>query len=208
MSDLPDRATIILDENGVIAAWDRFAEKHLGYSSKEAVGKHPSDFAPPQMLALPKSDQIREHSKLYGHYERYHMVGRKSGKFFLAKITAQIERGANEQLLTIIWITPVQPGSGGPERMVGAASPLPSLEREPLHEFNNLLMVLLGSAELLEDQTRSLKVLDQQLALLRAAASRTAEIWPKLQAFIEFWQDVNSIEVNGSAGQRGTKSTK
>lgn len=103
----PDRATIILDEEGVVAAWDRIAEQQLGYSAEEIVGQHFLTLASREMVILPSLRQITEHSRSFGQYARYHIVGTKSGRYFLAEIKAQVEYGANRERLTFVWITPV-----------------------------------------------------------------------------------------------------
>jgi nitrogen-specific signal transduction histidine kinase len=192
-----DRATIVLDENDVVSSWDKAAEKSLGYSAMEAVGEHISALAPWDVLALPGIDQIKQHSALFDRYARHHLVGRKSGKFFLAEVTAHVECGPRKQCQAVIRITPVEADSPSLVDMPGTMiSQLPEANGL-LQECNNMMMVLLGQAELLKDGTAKEKELGQNVELLVEAAVRMTGVWPKLRAFLEFSADVDSNGANG-----------
>lgn len=202
-SNRPVGATIILDNNDVVTSWNQTAESLLGYSATEAVGKHISALAPRELLALPGIDQIKQHSKFFDNYSRYHIVGNKSDRFFLAEVAAHVESGPDAECLAVIHITPAEPGSRSLVGVDSTKTPQLPPGNDLLHECSNLMMVLLGQAEMLKDGAGKDRELGQHVKHLVEAASRMVEVWPKLRELLELGAGREGNEASCGAGQPG-----
>ena len=75
--------------------------------------------------------------------------------------------------------------------LAGSEAPQLPPGNDLLHEGNNLMMVLLGQAEMLKDGTAKEKEVGQNVKLMVEAAVRMGEVWAKLRALLEndFSQD-------------------
>lgn len=199
-----DDAALIVDEEDTVLAWSSLAEKCLGYSAHETVGHSLTTLFDKVALSIPDGAQIAEHIKLEGRYARYHLIGRKSGEFFLAEISAHLRQTKSNGILRYVDITPLGPGHS--DRTVDGGSAgrqAATCSTEMLIEFGELIDVVKSQANALGVGGRPSpdplvpRPLNQeqveQLRGLSGAAGKLSDQWPRLRAIIESTAELSEV---------------
>ncbi len=86
VESVEDYAIFMLDVDGVIATWNRGAEKIKGYSAAEAIGRHYSIFYTPEDLAAGKPERELATARAEGRVEDEGWRLRKDGTRFWANV--------------------------------------------------------------------------------------------------------------------------
>jgi len=81
-----DYAIFMLDTQGVIASWNRGAQRIKGYTAEEAIGRHFSIFYPPEAVASGWPEEELRRSQAQGRFEDEGWRLRKDGSRFWANV--------------------------------------------------------------------------------------------------------------------------
>ena len=80
-------AIFLLDPDGRVAIWNAGAERIKGYQAAEILGKHFSQFYPPEDAAAGKPDKALARAARDGHFQNVGWRVRKGGERFMARVT-------------------------------------------------------------------------------------------------------------------------
>ena len=187
-----DDAIIGKDMEGIIASWNKGAERIYGYKESEAVGK------PINMLVpLEYSDEIpRFHAMIARgeHVEHFETVRRrKNGTHINVSLTISPVRNAEETIIgastTARDITDRKRADEERSRLeaqLQQAQKMESVGRLAggvAHDFNNMLAVILGHTEIALGEAGPNQALREDLDEIRKAAERSAELTRQLLTF-------------------------
>jgi PAS domain S-box-containing protein len=86
LDSVKDYAILMLDPNGLVTTWSKGAERIKGYRSDEIIGRHFSQFYPPEDLARGKPQHELEIAVTEGRLEDTGWRLRKDGTAFWAKV--------------------------------------------------------------------------------------------------------------------------
>jgi PAS domain S-box-containing protein len=86
VDSVKDYAILMLDRNGVVATWSKGAERIKGYSADEIIGRHFSQFYPPEDVAQGKPQRELEIATAEGRSEDAGWRLRKDGTAFWAEV--------------------------------------------------------------------------------------------------------------------------
>jgi len=181
----------IQDENGRFLDINDAVVKNYGYSRAEVIGKMP-DF-----LAAEGKNNFKELGKkfasaLAGQNQRMEFWGRKSdgtifpkdlslapGRYFEQKVVIAVARDISEEKKAEIEREKLQSQLLQIQKMDSVGR----LAGGVAHDFNNMLNVILGHAELALDKLSPAHPLVEDLTEIRKAASRSADLTRQLLAF-------------------------
>lgn len=178
---------IAIDVEGKITSFNKAAEKMFGYTAEELLGN--------DISILMMEEHAISHS---GFVKTYLSTGRKKVMGRLTDFRAQRKDGSVFPIL--LGVTEVKTKSShffiGIIRDASAEKQLQEQLRQSQkleavrqltggisHDFNNLLTVILGSAEMLADQLDDRPELKRSAELVLSAAERGAELTSRLLAF-------------------------
>ncbi|MBZ5702560.1 MAG: response regulator [Acidobacteriia bacterium] len=172
------------DLDGTIVSWNRGAETLYGYPAEEAIGRPVSMLLPPELTK--EFFEMRERVKR-GECVEHHETERV--------------RKDGQRIAVSLTLSPIKEGG----RVTGACSVARDItERKQLeqqllqaqkleavgrlaggmaHDFNNILGIILGYAELAQEKLPAEDPLAKQLAGIRNAAQRAATLTQQLLAF-------------------------
>ena len=203
--DFADDAILSKDLEGTILTWNQSAERVYGYSEREAVGKSVAMILPPgQLHELPDAFRRLERGERVAHFETKRL--RKDAAVIDVSLTISPIRGADGELVgatTIsrditadIAIAKKLEEQHLQEQKLGAIG---SLAGGVAHDFNNILTVIRGNAELLLNGPGADAYRDRVLEIDKAA-ELAAGVTRQLLAFSR--QQVlrtEAVDVNESA---------
>jgi PAS domain S-box-containing protein len=191
-----DAAIYMLDTTGRVSNWNAGAELIKGYSEAEIVGEHFSRFYTEEDRAAGEPQRALETALNEGKYEREAWRVRKDGSLFWAHVLidpifnedgehvgfAKVTRDATERKRTQEELAEAQAALAQAQKLQA----LGELAGGVAHDFNNLMTVIVGSADFLrrrpnldsekrqqyieaifETGTRATKLTDQLLAFGR-----------------------------------------
>jgi PAS domain S-box-containing protein len=92
VSGVQDYAVFLLSAEGYIRTWNVGAERIKGYKADEIIGKHFSQFYPPEAIARHWPDEELKIATRDGHYEEEAWRLRKDGTRFWANVVITRER--------------------------------------------------------------------------------------------------------------------
>ena len=95
----PDYAIFLLDETGHVLTWNGGARRMKGYEADEIVGRHFSQFYPPDQVAAGVPDRILQAVRQDGRYEAEGWRVRKDGSQFWADVVITALRDEGGQLV-------------------------------------------------------------------------------------------------------------
>jgi PAS domain S-box-containing protein len=191
LESVSDYAIFILDSTGHVASWNSTAQKIIGYTAQEIVGKHFSVFYRPDERRAGVPNRALE---LAVQKTRHEMEGwriRKNGTpFFVTGVLTAI-RDDNSNLLGFASvIRDATERRNTQEKLVEAREQLAMAQKMEAigkltggiaHDFNNLLMIIGGSAQLFK------RLLDPKLPraieALQSAAKRGETLTRQLLTF-------------------------
>lgn len=81
-----DYAIFLLDPRGRVASWNGGAERIKGYGAGEVIGRHFSDFYPPEDIAAGKCEMELDVASRVGRFEDEGWRKRKDGTYFWANV--------------------------------------------------------------------------------------------------------------------------
>lgn len=189
----PD-AIMEIDELGRILLVNEAAEKLFGYCRSELL-----DLSVEELVPIPLRDIHRQHRLNYEEHPKTRPMGvglvlnvrRKDG----AEVPVEISLSPNyaEQKLRVIAIVrditerkQLETALRQSEEKLRQAEKLEALARlagGTAHEFNNLLTMIMGYAELLQPAVADTDVLNGYVERIRSAARRAASLTRQLLAF-------------------------
>ena len=191
LESVSDYAIFVLDSAGHVASWNGTAQKIIGYTAQEIIGKHFSVFYRPDERRAGVPNRALE---LAVQKDRHEMEGwriRKNGTpFFVTGVLTAI-RDDNTNLLGFASvIRDATERRNTQEKLVEAREQLAMAQKMEAigkltggiaHDFNNLLMIIGGSAQLFK------RLLDPKLPraieALQSAAKRGETLTRQLLTF-------------------------
>src|SRR6266516_3583096 len=87
VENIEDYAIFLLDPQGNVASWNPGAERIKGYRAEEIIGRHFSEFYPPQDVAAGKCERVLEVAVRQGRFEEEGWRVRKDGSRMWASVT-------------------------------------------------------------------------------------------------------------------------
>jgi PAS domain S-box-containing protein len=191
LESVSDYAIFVLDPTGHVASWNSSAQKIIGYSSQDIIGKHLSIFYRPDERRAGVPNRALE---LAGQKGRHEMEGwriRKNGTPFFATGVLTAIRDDNSDLLGFASVMrDATERRDTQEKLVEAREQLAMAQKMEAigkltggiaHDFNNLLMIIGGSAQLFR------RLLDPKLPraieALQSAAKRGETLTRQLLTF-------------------------
>ena len=154
-----DAAIYMLDTNGQVSNWNAGAELIKGYSADEIVGQHFSRFYTEEDQAAGEPERALHTALTEGKYEREAWRVRKDGSLFWAHVLidpiynedgehvgfAKVTRDATERKRTQEELAEAQAALAQAQKLQA----LGELAGGVAHDFNNLMTVIVGSADFL-----------------------------------------------------------
>jgi PAS domain S-box-containing protein len=179
------QAVIATDPRGRITHWNRFAERLYGWSAAEVLGRPVVEVTPAQETAEEAAAIMAR--LLEGDSWRGEMrVRRKDGTAFVAEVTDSPVRDATGRLTGVVGVSHDVTERRRLEDQLRQAQKMEAVGRLAggvAHDFNNLLTAIKGYADLLLDDLPEGNPARDDVAEIRAAAQRAAELTRQLLAF-------------------------
>jgi PAS domain S-box-containing protein len=179
-----DYAIFQLDKDGVVATWNRGAERIKGYSAEEIIGRHFSVFYTEEDKAASGPARALATAALEGRFETEGWRVRKDGSRFWASVVidpiyedgqvvgfAKVTRDVTERMETQRILRETQERLAVSQRMEAVGQ----LGGGIAHDFNNLLMIIIGNLERAGREAQTLGASDTNLQRSIANAMRGAQ---------------------------------
>jgi len=192
-----DYAIFQLDKDGVVATWNRGAERIKGYPADEIIGRHFSVFYTEEDLAAGLPARVLATAASEGKFEAEGWRVRKDGSRFWASIVvdpirndigevvgfAKVTRDITERMETQRVLRETQEQLVVAQRMEAVGQ----LSGGIAHDFNNLLMIIMGNLERVRHEAQKLDgrtpSLQQSINNAMRGAQRAAALTQRLLAF-------------------------
>ncbi len=193
VQSVTDYAIFMLDSEGRVRSWNPGAERIKGYSPKQIIGKHFSQFYTPEDKEAGIPATALETARETGRFEAEGWRVRKDGSRFWANVIIDAIRDEAGDLIGFAKITrDMSERREAQLRLQESREQLfRSQKMEALgqltgglaHDFNNLLTAILAGCDLalrnIDDKDRLKRMLDG----IRSSAERGASITKQLLAF-------------------------
>jgi PAS domain S-box-containing protein len=191
LESVSDYAIFVLDSTGHVASWNSTAQKIIGYTAQEIVGKHFSVFYRPDERRAGVPNRALELAVQKGRHEMEGWRIRKNGTpFFVTGVLTAIRDDDSNLLGFASVIRDATERRNTQEKLVEAREQLAMAQKMEAigkltggiaHDFNNLLMIIGGSAQLFK------RLLDPKLPraieALQSAAKRGETLTRQLLTF-------------------------
>jgi PAS domain S-box-containing protein len=200
-----DYALYMLDPNGIVTNWNAGGQQIKGYEADEIVGQHFSRFYTDQDRASGLPTRALQTARDQGRYEAEGWRVRKDGSLFWASVVIDAIHDEKGQLIGFAKITrdvterrnaqiELQKAN---ERLAQAQKmeAMGQLTGGVAHDFNNLMMVVGGQAELLRRHLEGDERAQRSLDAIDIAARRGQELTRHLLTFARR-QRVNPIALS------------
>ena len=105
VNSLTDQAIILLDADGYIISWNSYAETIRGYTAKELVGRHFSQFFPLEDIAAEKPAMELRQAAETGRFEEENWRIRRDGSKFWARVVISPVYDQNQKLRGFVKVT-------------------------------------------------------------------------------------------------------
>ncbi len=172
VNSLIDQAIVLLDADGYILSWNSYVETIGGYTAKDLLGRHFSQFLPPEDIAAGKPAMELRQATETGRFEAEHWRIRRDGSKFWARVVISPVYDQNKKLRGFVKVTHDLTKSYEAELAVRANAQLQAQQqvvRQALavaeaanqakseflscmsHEIRTPLGIILGYAELLRN---------------------------------------------------------
>jgi PAS domain S-box-containing protein len=187
-----DHALIRLDASGVVSGWNAGAQRIEGYAEPEIVGQHFSRFYTAADRAAGAPERALAAAAASGSYEHDGWRVRRNGSLFLAAVVidairdeegkligfANIMRDVTERHEARAKLQRAQEQLAQSQKMEA----LGQLTGGVAHDFNNMLTVVSGNAQLLKQRLHDRKDL-RAIGAIQLAATRGETLTRQLLAF-------------------------
>jgi PAS domain S-box len=184
-------AIFVLDPAGHIASWNGSAQKIMGYTTKEVVGKHFAIFFRPDERRTGEPNRALEQAIQRGKHEVEGWRVRKNGApFFVTGLISSIHDDAGNILGFANVLRDATERRDAQEKLVEAREQLAMAQKMEAigkltggiaHDFNNLLMIIGGNAQIFQ------RLLDPKLPraieAIQTAAKRGESLTRQLLTF-------------------------
>ncbi len=184
-------AIFVLDPAGHIASWNGSAQKIMGYTTKEVVGKHFGIFFRPDERRTGEPNRALEQAIKRGKHEIEGWRVRKNGApFFVTGLISSIHDDAGNILGFANVLRDATERRDAQEKLVEAREQLAMAQKMEAigkltggiaHDFNNLLMIIGGNAQIFQ------RLLDPKLPraieAIQTAAKRGESLTRQLLTF-------------------------
>jgi PAS domain S-box-containing protein len=188
-----DYALYMLDPDGLVSNWNTGAEAIKGYKADEIVGRHFSQFYTDEDRTAGEPQRALATALAEGKYEKEAWRVRKDGSRFWASVVIDPIHGEDGRLIGFAKITrDVTERRKAAEALEEARAALfqsqklkalGELTGGVAHDFNNLMTVIRGSAELLTRPGLSEEKRSRYLRAIIDTADRAATLTSHLLAF-------------------------
>jgi PAS domain S-box-containing protein len=184
-------AIFVLDTGGHIASWNSSAQKIMGYTTEEVVGKHFGIFFRPDERRTGEPNRALEGAIKRGKHEVEGWRMRKNGTpFFVTGLISSIHDDAGNLLGFANVLRDATERRDAQEKLVEAREQLAMAQKMEAigkltggiaHDFNNLLMIIGGNAQIFQ------RLLDPKLPraieAIQTAAKRGESLTRQLLTF-------------------------
>ena len=192
-----DYAIFQLDKDGVVATWNRGAERIEGYSADEIIGRHSGVFYTEEDRAAGVPERVLATAMNEGRFEAEGWRVRKDNTRFWATSVidpirddngdivgfATVTRDVTERMETQRILRETQEQLALSQRMEAVGQ----LSGGIAHDFNNLLMIIMGNLDRVRRDAQSLggsaAHLQSSIANALRGAQRAAALTQRLLAF-------------------------
>ncbi len=199
-----DYAIYMLDPSGIVSSWNRGAQRIKGYTRKEIIGTHFSQFYTPEDRAARLPEKALAQARSGTPFEAEGWYVRKDGSRFWASVSLSAVRSEDGALIGFAKVTrDITERRQSQENLKRAQDRLAQSQKLEMlgqltgaiaHDFNNLLMVISANAQLLRRRLVdpfSLRAIEA----VELAASRGETLTRRLLTFARR-QDLNPIVVD------------
>lgn len=210
-----DYAIFMLSPDGYVTNWNSGARRIKGYSAEEIVGSHFSRFYTPEAVAAGLPQRGLETAAREGRFEAEGWRVRRDGTTFRAHVVIDAIRDDNGTLLGFAKVTrDVTERRAADELLEKTQAALFQAQKMEAigkltggvaHDFNNVLQVLRGNLELLENRHRRDAWSEERLAHAIDAVERGARLASQLLAFGRR-QALRPVVINLASVVRGMDS--
>lgn len=161
VQSVEDYAIFMLNPDGRVATWNAGAERIKGYTEDEIIGRHFSEFYPPEAVASGHPQREIEAATAEGHYEEEGWRVRKDGSRFWASVVLTPVARADGELAGFAKVTrDLTARRAAEQRALAAAQELASEE---------------GARAAAEDRALELRELTEKLRLQALELNRRTE---------------------------------
>jgi PAS domain S-box-containing protein len=184
-------AIFVLDTGGHIASWNSSAQKIMGYTTEEVIGKHFGIFFRPDERRTGEPNRALERAIESGKHEVEGWRVRKNGTpFFVTGLISSIHDDSGSLLGFANVLRDATERRDAQEKLVEAREQLATAQKMEAigkltggiaHDFNNLLMIIGGNAQIFQ------RLLDPKLPraieAIQTAAKRGESLTRQLLTF-------------------------
>jgi PAS domain S-box-containing protein len=192
-----DYAIFRLDKDGLVATWNRGAERIYGYSPDEVIGRHFGIFYTEEDLAAGVPARTLSTAMSEGRFEAEAWRMRKDGTRFWATAVVDPIRNDNKEIVAFATVTRDITERVETQRILRETQEQLALSQRMeavgqlsggiAHDFNNLLMIIMGNLERVKHETQGLGQsaanLQRSIANALRGAQRAAALTQRLLAF-------------------------
>jgi PAS domain S-box-containing protein len=192
-----DYAIFRLDKDGLVATWNRGAERITGYSTDEIIGRRFSVFYSEDDRAAGIPERTLTTASSAGRFEAEGWRMRKDGSRFWATAVVDPIRNDNEEIVAFAMVTRDITERVETQRILRETQEQLALSQRMeavgqlsggiAHDFNNLLMIIMGNLERVRHETQGLGEsaanLQRSIASALRGAQRAAALTQRLLAF-------------------------
>ncbi len=154
---ITDHAIFMLDESGRVTSWNGGAQRLKGYTEAEILGRHVSLFYTQEDMARDKPDQALQTAAKEGCFVEEGWRVRKDGSVFLASVVLTAIHDGGGALVGYVKVTHDATAARKAQRDSERAQEalfqsqkmdaMGQLTGGVAHDFNNILMAILGGLE-------------------------------------------------------------
>ena len=181
-----DYLLLVLDLNGTIVSWTGNVENIKGYATDDIVGRHFTYFYTPEDIKNGKPEQELRVATESGRFEEIGIRVGKDGTRFSANVIITPIRNESGSLIGFGELThDITNRARINEQLIQAQKMeiVGQLSGGIAHDFNNLLTVIIGNADLLNEQMSTRPELSELCVAIATASMRGAELTQRLLAF-------------------------
>jgi PAS domain S-box-containing protein len=192
-----DYAIFRLDKDGLVATWNRGAERIYGYSPDEVIGRHFGALYTEEDLAAGVPARTLSTAMSEGRFEAEAWRMRKDGTRFWATAVVDPIRNDNKEIVAFATVTRDITERMETQRILRETQEQLALAQRMeavgqlsggiAHDFNNLLMIIMGNLERVRSTApgrgESAANLQRSIANALRGAQRAAALTQRLLAF-------------------------